>query len=208
MYEEINSSRTPIYRDASFYFNDIDQALKARQEETTYPQSSSDYIYTRYGNPTCVETEKKLASLEESEWAVLSSSGMSAIDIALSIFQEKDRKGTWLFFSELYGGTNDYIDEILVKRRGVEIQRFYPDNENESYDIIKFQELLINLKPDLIYFEPITNPLLIVIDGIEVIKAAKGIGSRIIVDNTFATPYLWHPLDTVQILSFIALLSI
>ncbi len=195
MDKEVNSSRTPIYRDSGFYFSDIDQALKARQEENAYPQSSSDYIYSRYGNPTVMETEKKLASLEGSKWAILSSSGMSAIDIALSIFQEKGKKGVWVFFSELYGGTNEYIDEVLIKRRGIKVQRFYMDDENESYNLIRLENLLDDVKPDLLYFEPITNPLLIVIDGIQVIKAAKNRGIRVIVDNTFATPFLWHPLS-------------
>lgn len=195
MDKEVNSSRTPIYRDAGFCFNDIDQALKARQEEIAYPQSSSDYIYSRYGNPTIIETEKKLASLEESKWAILSSSGMSAIDIALSIFQEKGKKRVWIFFSELYGGTNEYIDEVLIKRRGIKVQRFYPDGGNESYNVSRLENLLDDVKPELIYFEPITNPLLIVIDGIQVIKAARNRGIRVIVDNTFATPYLWHPLS-------------
>ena len=195
MYRKINSSRTPIYRNAGFSFGDIEQASKTHQEEATYPQSSNDYIYTRYGNPTIVETENDLASLEGSKWAILSSSGMSAIDIALSVFQQKAAKGIWMFFSELYGGTNDYIDNVLVKRRGIEVQRFYPDNEVERYDINTLIKLLDDVKPTLLYFETITNPLLIVIDGIQVIEAAKNRGIRVIVDNTFATPYLWHPLS-------------
>ena len=60
MDKEVNSSRTPIYRDAGFRFSDIDQALKAHQEETSCPQSSNTYIYSRYGNPTIIDTEKKL----------------------------------------------------------------------------------------------------------------------------------------------------
>ena len=195
MDKEINSGRTPIYRDVGFRFSDIDQALKAHQEEVSYPQSSNAYIYSRYGNPTIIDTEKKLASLEGSKWAILSSSGMSAIDIALSIFQEKGTKETWVFFSELYGGTNEYIQEILIKRRGIEVQHFYLDSENETYDVNRLEKLLDDIKPNLLYFESITNPLLIVIDGLQVIKASRNRGIRVIVDNTFATPYLWHPLS-------------
>jgi len=189
------TKRTPVYRDTGFYFESTEQALKAIEQEIIYPQSSSSFIYTRYGNPTVVEAEREIAKLEGSEWAILSSSGMSAIDIALSIFQKKEETGTWLFFSELYGGTNDYIDKILIGRRGINIGRFYRDNEDERFDTNKLAGLLDELRPALLFFEPITNPLLITVDGKSVIQLAKERGIRVIVDNTFATPHLWQPLD-------------
>jgi len=190
------SQRTPIYRDAGFCFESIEQAAKTFQEDSVYPQSSSNFIYTRYGNPNVVETEREIAGLESSDWAVLSSSGISAVDIALSIFQEGDKTGTWLFFSELYGGTNDYIDKVLMQRRGISVKRFHLDREAERFDTGKLEGLLDELKPKLLYFEPITNPLLIIVDGKDVIRAAKDRGIRVIVDNTFATSCLWHPLDS------------
>ena len=90
------SKRTPIYRDTGFCFESIEEAAKTFQEDSAYPQSSNNFIYTRYGSPNVVETEREIARLENSEWAVLSSSGVSAIDIALSIFQEGEKTGTWI----------------------------------------------------------------------------------------------------------------
>lgn len=190
------TKRTPIYRDAGFCFESIEQAAKTFQEEIDYPQSSNNFIYTRYANPTVVAAEKEIAKLEGSEWALLSSSGMSAVDIALSIFQERETTGKWLFFSELYGGTNEYIDKISMQRRGIDVERFYPNKEEERFDTSKLEEMLEEFKPRLLYFEPITNPLLIIVDGKDVIRVAKDRGIRVIVDNTFATPYLWRPLDS------------
>ena len=101
---KVSSKRTPIYRDVGFCFESIAQAEKAFKDEGAKPQSSSNFIYTRYGNPNVVETEADIAKLEGSEWALLTSSGMSAIDAALSIFQKNEETGIWFFFSELYGG--------------------------------------------------------------------------------------------------------
>ena len=191
-----STKRTPIYRDAGFCFKSIEHAARAFQEERTNTRSSSNFTYTRYGNPNVVETERELARLEGSHWAVLSSSGMSAVDIALSVFHKNKKTGKWLFFSELYGGTNEYIDKVLVQRRGIDASRYYPDKETERFDIGNLVELLDVLKPSLLYFEPITNPLLIVVDEEAVIQAAKERGITVIVDNTFATPNLCHPLDS------------
>jgi cystathionine beta-lyase/cystathionine gamma-synthase len=188
--------RTPIYRDAGFVFDTIEQSKQAFAEEQTYPQSSESFIYTRYGNPTVIETEQAIASLEGSTWAVLTASGMAAIDVALSIFHKREQTGTWLFFSEIYGGTNSYIAQVLEQRRGIRIERFSSQKGKEQHDLNELADILDRVKPQLLYFEPVSNPLLIVADGNEIIRLAKTRGSTVIVDNTFATPYLWHSLQS------------
>lgn len=193
---KVSSKRTPIYRDSSFRFESIAQAEKAFKEEVGEPQSSSEFIYTRYGNPNVIETETEIAKLEGSTWALLSPSGMSAIDVALSIFQKKDETGTWLFFSELYGGTNAYIDHVLIQRRNIQVERFKPKDKEERFNIASLAGILDRLQPKLIFFEPISNPLLIVVDGNQIIKMAKERNITVIVDNTFTTPYLWRPLES------------
>jgi cystathionine beta-lyase/cystathionine gamma-synthase len=192
---KVSSKRTPIYRDSSFRFESIARAEKAFNDENEYPQSSSDFIYARYSNPGTLETEGEIAKLEGSEWALLTSSGMSAVDTALSIFQKEKDTGTWLFFSELYGGTNSYIDNILVERRGIEVKRFNIEEKEEKYDTKRLAELLDTLKPKLIFFEAMSNPLLIVVEGDTIIRMAKERNIKVIIDNTFATPYLWRPLE-------------
>jgi cystathionine beta-lyase/cystathionine gamma-synthase len=130
--------------------------------------------------------------LEGSKWALLTQSGMSAIDVAFSIFQVGNKVKPWLFFSEIYGGTISYAENVLRKRRGLDIHSFVP--VNDKYDLRAFELLIKKLRPEIVYIEAISNPMLIVPDAEAVIKIAKKYGAKIIVDNTFATPYLWKPL--------------
>ncbi|MCY4527546.1 MAG: aminotransferase class I/II-fold pyridoxal phosphate-dependent enzyme [Chloroflexi bacterium] len=189
------TKRLPIYRNAGFLFDTIGEAADVFAREEEYPQSADRFSYSRYGNPNVAETEEQLAEIEGAQWAVLTASGMAAIDTALSAFQLGDQTGPWLFFSELYGGTNDYIENVLIGRRGIDAVRFHPEECEEQYDLDRLEDLLDNVEPSLLYFEPVTNPLLIVSDGGGIIELAKERGIPVIVDNTFATSRLWRPLE-------------
>ena len=193
--EPQRTKRLPIYRNAGFLFDTIGEAADVFAREEEYPQSADRFSYSRYGNPNVAETEEQLAEIEGAEWAVLTASGMAAIDSALSVFQRGEKTGPWLFFSELYGGTNDYIQNILIGRRGIDVVRFHPAEGEERYDLDRLDDLLDRVEPSLLYFEPVTNPLLIVSDGGRVIEMAKERGIGVIVDNTFATSRLWRPLE-------------
>ena len=187
------SRRTPIYRDSGYPFETVDEAAEAMRADAAYSQSNQEFIYTRFGNPTVSEAEYEMARVEGSTWAMLASSCMSAIDIALSTFQERDNTGTWLFFNEIYGGTNTYITQVLERRRGIHVERI--GARDERYEMAALVEMLDRVKPRLLYFEVLCNPLLIVADAIEIIKAAKDRGIRVVIDNTFATPLLFKPLE-------------
>lgn len=190
---EINSVRTPVYRDAGFELPTAATTSGAFASETEHEREPDLYIYSRYRNPTVVAAEESLMALEGCEWALLAQSGMAAIDIALSIFQEAGRQSNWLFFSEIYGGTLSYIGSVLQKRRGMEISFFRPSDG--KYDYNQLESALSNIRPDILYFETISNPLLMVAEGRRVIELGKKYGAKVIVDNTFATPMLWKPLD-------------
>ena len=190
---EINSVRTPVYRDAGFELPTAATTSGAFASETEHGREPDLYIYSRYRNPTVVAAEESLMALEGCEWALLAQSGMAAIDIALSIFQEAGRQSNWLFFSEIYGGTLSYIGSVLQKRRGMEISFFRPSDG--KYDYNQLESALSNIRPDILYFETISNPLLMVAEGRRVIELGKKYGAKVIVDNTFATPMLWKPLD-------------
>jgi cystathionine beta-lyase/cystathionine gamma-synthase len=192
----ILTRRAPLYRDSAFVFESIEQSQRAFAAELDYPQSADDFIYTRYANPNVIETEAFLAEIEGSAWTMLTSSGMSAIDVALSAYQQREQTGVWLFFDEIYGGTNAYISQVLEARRGVSIARFPRRADAESYDLDALNALLDRVQPRLLYFEPVSNPLLIAADGEAIIKAAKARGIAVLVDNTFATPQLWRPLES------------
>lgn len=189
----VNSSRTPVYRDAGFELHNAELTAKAFEDEKDCPSDPDLYIYSRYRNPTVVAAEEKICQLEKSEWALLTQSGMSAIDVALSIFQKKDSDRPWLFFTEIYGGTNSFIDSVLINRRGLNIHFFEP--VNDEYNLDKLDKKMEELKPELLFFEIISNPMLIVTDLKSIIDIARKHGAKLIVDNTFGTPYLINPLD-------------
>ncbi len=189
---EINSVRTPVYRDSGFELPTAAATSGAFAAETGHEREPDLYIYSRYRNPTVVAAEEAVMEVEGCGWALLAQSGMAAIDIALSIFQEAGRQSNWLFFSEIYGGTLSYISSVLQKRRGMEVSFFRPIGGR--YDYRQLESTLSDIRPDILYFETISNPLLIVAEGRRVIELGKKYGAKVIVDNTFATPMLWKPL--------------
>jgi cystathionine beta-lyase/cystathionine gamma-synthase len=191
--KSVKTTRTPIYRDAAFFLEAEETMKQAFKDEKDHQRSPGLYIYSRYRNPTVVAAEDRLMQLEGARWGLLTQSGMSAIDVALSIFQKADKPGTWLFFSEIYGGTSSFIDRVLQYRRGINIKRFYPTGDR--YDLKQLEKLLAEENPQLVYFEGISNPMLVVSECESIITMAKRSGAVVIVDNTFATPYLWHPLE-------------
>jgi cystathionine beta-lyase/cystathionine gamma-synthase len=191
--KEINSSRTPLYRDSGFDLTNASETSGAFAAETTNERDPQKYIYSRYRNPTVVSAEEFVMKIEDCQWALLTQSGMSAIDTALSVFLTGKNTGPWLFFSEIYGGTISYIESVLKKRRGMDIHYFTP--EDEKYDLDAFEKLISELRPTMVYLESVSNPMLIVADIEEVINISKKYGSRVVIDNTFATPFLCRPLE-------------
>ena len=191
--KEVNSSRMPIYRDSGFELYDADTTANTFRSEAEPEREPDLYIYSRYRNPTVVAAEEEIMKLENSKWALLTQSGMSAIDTAVSIFQHGEETRPWLFFTEIYGGTLSYIDSILRKRRGLNIHSFTP--VNGTYDLTEFENVIQSVKPEFVYIETISNPMLIVADVNKIITIAKKHESKILVDNTFATPYLYKPLE-------------
>lgn len=188
----INTKKTPVYRDTGFYLQNNEKTIAAFAEETNHPHDPTNYIYSRYRNPTIVSVENQLKEIENANWALLTQSGMSAIDVALSIFQHIAVDNRWIFFNDIYGGTNTFIDEVLVNRRGIKVKRFY--SENNTYNYQKLINQLDEFKPELLYFETISNPMLIIADTQRIINEAKKREIIVIIDNTFASPYLWKPI--------------
>ena len=205
MKKKVNNLRPPLYRDSGFFFESADDLKAAFTEEASHPIEPTQYIYARYRTPTLVACEEKLATLEDSKWALLTSSGMSAIDLALGILQKSNQENKWLFLSEIYGGTHSYIDKILIPRRGINVIRFsatpspnYAAGNSEivpiEYNLERLEGILHIQRPAVLYFEAVSNPMLIVSDARAIIALGKKYNCTIIVDNTFATPYLWKPL--------------
>ena len=190
--KKVNSSRMPVYRDAGFELHDAVTTADAFRKETEHEREPDIYIYSRYRNPTVVSAEEEIMKLEGCKWALLTQSGMSAIDTALSVFQRGKDTRPWLFFTEIYGGTISFIESVLKYRRALDIQYFTPDNG--SYNLDKFEKVISVLKPEFVYVETISNPMLIVADVANITTVAKRHGTKVIIDNTFATPLLYKPL--------------
>jgi cystathionine beta-lyase/cystathionine gamma-synthase len=191
--KSVNSSRIPVYRDAGFELYDAETAKKMFSREGENERIPEMYIYSRYRNPTVIDAEEEIMELEQCNWALLTQTGMSAIDIALSVFQKGTSTRPWLFFSEIYGGTLSFIESVLVRRRGLQIHSFHP--KKEKYDNVEFEKIVETIKPEIIYIEVISNPMLIVADVEHIISTAHRINAKVIVDNTFATPILYKPLE-------------
>jgi cystathionine beta-lyase/cystathionine gamma-synthase len=191
--KEVNSARMPVYRDAGFELFDAETTEDAFRNETEHERDPDLFIYSRYRNPTVVSAEEEIIKLEKCNWALLTQTGMSAIDTATSVFHRGKDTKPWLFFSEIYGGTISFIESVLKARRGLDIHYF--SAENGEYDLAGFEKVLERLSPSVVYIETISNPMLIVADVSEIIKVSARYGAKVIVDNTFATPWLYKPLD-------------
>ncbi|MBT3245022.1 MAG: hypothetical protein HN352_17900 [Bacteroidetes bacterium] len=191
--KSVNSSHPPLYREAGFNLHDSETTRKAFADELNHPHEPENYIYSRYRNPTVVAVEKQIMALEKSGWALLAETGMAAVDIAVSLFHKGKETRPWLFFHEIYGGTNSFIDSVLIKRRGLDIHRFYADDG--VYDMNKLEDIIKTVKPEFFYFEAVSNPMLIVADVHKIMALAKKYRVKTIIDNTFATPHLWRPLE-------------
>ena len=141
------------------------------------------YEYTRVGNPTVTALEKAVAALEGAEYAVAYSSGMAAIDVILRILL---KPGDHIVVSnDAYGGTYRLIQQVFTQW-GV---------ENTVVDMTNPDEVAAAVKDNTkaIWVETPTNPMLDIVD-IEAIAAVKK-QAALVVDNTFASPYLQKPFD-------------
>ncbi|HBB71001.1 MAG TPA: O-acetylhomoserine aminocarboxypropyltransferase [Ruminococcus sp.] len=169
----------PIYATTSYVFKDSDTA--AGRFGLTVPGN----IYTRLMNPTSSVFEERIAALEGGKAALAVASGSAAITYAI---QNIARAGDHVVSStNLYGGTFNLLSNTL-KDQGISttfVDPFDPENFEKA----------ITEKTKLLYAETLGNPNSSVID-IEAISAiAHKHGIPLIVDNTFATPYLLRPIE-------------
>jgi cystathionine gamma-synthase len=159
-------------------------------QTSTYAQDGvggtreGDYEYSRTANPTRSALEEALASLEGGRHALAFASGMAASDVVL---RSTLRPGDHLVLgNDAYGGTFRLIDKVL-SLWGV---------EHTVADLANLDEVRAAIRPEtkLIWCESPTNPMLGIADIAGLAGVAHDAGARLVVDNTFATPYLQNPL--------------
>lgn len=171
---------TPIYQTSTFVFDNAEQGGKrfAGEEE--------GYMYTRIGNPTTSLLEERIAMLEKGEACAAFASGMGAISgVLLTLVEAGDHI---VADKTLYGCTFSLLNHSL-KKFGIEV---------DFVDCSNLDEVKGALKPNtkVVYIETPANPNLKIVDIEEVAKIAHENNEKcyVVVDNTFATPYLTNPL--------------
>jgi methionine-gamma-lyase len=171
---------TPIYQTSTFVFKNVEEGAKRFLGE------EEGYIYSRLSNPTLTVAEEKVAILENGEKALATSSGMGAISATLwTLLKAGDHV---LADKTLYGCTYAYISHGLTKF-GVEV---------DFADMSDLEEVKIKLKDNtkVIYLETPANPNLKIVDiqKISELSHNKNSNIKVVVDNTFATPFCQKPL--------------
>lgn len=169
----------PIFMTSTFTFDDTEHVRKVMNFE------SDDYVYTRGNNPSLRDFETRMTSLENGLGAVAFASGMAAISTTLfSMLKPGDKA---LYHKTLYGSSHTVLKKMLPAY-GV---------ETEMLDMSDFDMLQVKLVEGVkvVYFETPCNPTLEILDIKAISELAHRFGAKVIVDNTFATPYLQRPLD-------------
>src|SRR5437762_2355278 len=171
---------TPIYATATFTYDsmqEIDQVFSGEKQ---------GFIYTRYGNPTIAALEEAVREVEEGATACAYSTGMAAIHAAL-IACDLRSGSTVLASQDLYGATTSLLNGVLINF-GVKTVTV------DFADLSAVREKAREVRPQVMIAETISNPLLKVCDIEACVDIARENGARLIVDNTFASPYLCQPL--------------
>ncbi len=172
---------TPIYPSATYTYASMAEMDKVFSGE------APDYIYARYGNPTVAALQEALATVENGSFACAYASGMAALHAALFAC-ELSANSVVLASRDLYGASFDLVNKIFGAF-GVKMQTA------DFSDLDALREKAAEIKPRVLLAETISNPLLKVCDIRACAEIAREVGARLIVDNTFATPYLCQPLD-------------
>jgi methionine-gamma-lyase len=169
---------TPIVQTSTFAFGSAAEVRRHLEGDEEL------FLYTRYSNPTVRELEESLAAVEDAESALALSSGMAAMTTAVaSLVRSGDEV---LASSSLYGGTVRLLTDLLP-RFGVDT-RFVGAAELGCVDRVAGE------RSRLLIVESPTNPGLEIVDLAKVCASAHARGLVVVVDNTFATPFLQRPL--------------
>jgi methionine-gamma-lyase len=174
-----HSLNTPLFLTSTFTFDSMENVDKTMAFE------NDDFVYTRGNNPTLKQFEEKMAALEDGNAAVAFSSGMAAISSTLfSLLKPGDN---FISHRTLYGSSYSVAAKLLPQY----------DIDHKAVDLNDCELLkkTIDRNTKVIYFETPANPNLDVVDIRNVVKVAKEMNIKVVIDNTFATPYFQRPLS-------------
>jgi cystathionine gamma-synthase/methionine-gamma-lyase len=171
---------TPIYASATFTYDsmqEIDQVFSGEKQ---------GFIYTRHGNPTIAALEEAMRVVEEGATACAYATGMAAIHAALLACDLKTGS-TVLASQDLYGATTSLLNNVFTPF-GVKTITL------DFADLANVRDKAREIRPQVMIVETLSNPLLKVCDIEGCVEIARENGARLIVDNTFTSPYLCQPL--------------
>ncbi|MBC7136779.1 O-acetylhomoserine aminocarboxypropyltransferase [Oceanibaculum nanhaiense] len=169
----------PIYQTTSFVFKDVDHAA------ALFNLERSGHIYSRISNPTVAVLEERLAALEGGVGAIATASGQAALHLAIVTLMGAG--GHIVASNRLYGGSHNLLTHTLP-RFGITASFVDPR------DLDGFRKA-IRPETRLVFCETIGNPGLEVANLPELSKIAHEAGVPLMVDSTFATPYLCRPFE-------------
>jgi O-acetylhomoserine (thiol)-lyase len=173
------SRAVPIYQTASFVFGSTEQAAEL------FALRSYGHIYSRISNPTVAAFEERMASLEGGLGAIAFASGLAAqLCTVLTLAQAGDHL---VCAQNVYGGTVTQLS-VTVKRMGIETTFV-------SAEDLAAVRAAIRPETKLLFVETVGNPSGVVADLRAFAEVAHAAGIPLVVDNTFATPYLCRPID-------------
>jgi methionine-gamma-lyase len=169
----------PIYQTTTFAFQKNEDILDLMEGRST------GYIYTRYGNPNYTMVEEKIAFLEEAESGLVLASGMAATSTAVIALAGSGEHV--IAHADVYGGSFGLFHDVLPR---LGIKTTFVDCSDLSQIEHARQE-----NTRVLFMETPSNPVLKVFDIRKISDFAHRHGIKVIVDNTFATPYNQKPLN-------------
>jgi cystathionine beta-lyase/cystathionine gamma-synthase len=172
---------TPIHTASSFFYDSMEQL------DRIFAQEESGFCYSRYDNPTNAALEELTAALEGGHGALACSSGMTAIQMALTTALT-DRRKSVVAANALYGATVSMLMNLLAP---LGVESVFAD----ICDLDALRRTVAEQKPGCVLIETISNPLLRVGEIDKIAQIAHDAGAALVVDNTFATPLLVRPLE-------------
>jgi cystathionine gamma-synthase/methionine-gamma-lyase len=171
---------TPIYTSATYTYSSM------AEMDRVFAGDDAGFVYSRYGNPTNAALCDVMQQIEAGAACVVYGSGMAALHAAL-LACEAGQGTTILASQDLYGATLGLLLQVM-SQFGVEAV------VTDFADVDAVRRRATELKPRVMLAETISNPLLKVCDVAAIAEIAHGVGARLIVDNTFASPFLCQPL--------------
>ncbi len=148
------------------------------------PGKHKGYEYSRTHNPTRSRLEECLASLENAQECLVTSSGLAASTLIMHALPHGSKV---LCGDDVYGGTYRLFSKVFHEIHDI--------TYSDTTDLKAFEKIINKTKPALIWLETPTNPMLKISDIKAISKMAKKVKALVVVDNTFMSPYFQNPLD-------------